>query len=614
MRFLLTAILFISAVVVFTLIAKVFYQGSVETEFERQAVAALKSGGFDDVVVDFDHHEATLSGFVDSETDVETVRSMVQQAVPVARLPEIELTQLAIRPSIPPEVRVESSETGKTIRISGTLGEDGEGVRALLGARLVAISGGKIENDVTLNPKRLPLTAVTEFAAVTAELVRHSAAAEISLSDGTLVLNGTVPNDGIKEGILELAAMLEAEQVSDEISVVDPRSFLKKSTLTLTRNRFGMTLGGIRAARGSDIDVVAILKEASPALVINDRRTMADDRVAGSWEKHAGTTLPLLTEHLHGEMTVEFGEEQIRITGITANRENREKILVAIQPILNGNPEIEVLADLTIEDPSEQTGPASYLSVTYLDGLLTLEGRVADDAFVSDLEPVLEAIVPDLLIKNALKVEADATAAGWIENLSVFLSEALSRVDEGNFHFSDSKVRLEGTTREITDKAILQNVAINSAPSGYIVENQLIHPDEPFPTPELLPEARATLAESLKQFPIYFDSNSEIVNEAGREKVKAIAGLLKETGADVKLIVTGFADNVGNAEYNRQLSLRRGAAVVASLVALEIPEESITTESKGEDVSGVSRSDRWKARRVELSLADDPETGTGETE
>ncbi|MEM7603392.1 MAG: OmpA family protein, partial [Verrucomicrobiota bacterium] len=269
---------------------------------------------------------------------------------------------------------------------------------------------------------------------------------------------------------------------------------------------------------------------------------------------------------------------------------------------------------LKIESMSEQKGPPSYLSITYVEGLLSLEGRVKNDDFVESLESDLEAIVPDLLVKNSLEIDEAATPAAWIDGLPLFLSEALNRIEEGTFQFSDTRVSLEGTTQKITDKAILQNVAVNSVPSGYTVENQLIHPDEPFPTPELLPEARAQLTESLKKFPIYFDSNSEIVNQIGREKVEAIATLIQETGAEVQLLATGFADNVGNAEYNRQLSLRRAAAVVEALASLEIPKEDITTESKGEDVSGLSRSERWKARRVEISLAPDSATETDTSE
>lgn len=607
MRFLLTALLFLTAVVVFTFIAKVVYQGSVEAEWERQAAEVLRHAGFDGVEVSFDHHEAGFSGYVDSDRDIETVREIIAEAIPVARISEAALAGIAIRPTIPPELAVESSEAGRRIVVSGVMGGDGESVRALLGSRLTAAAIGSIDNRITLDAKRLPLATAAEFAATAVELVRHSSDAEISLRENRVTLRGTVPNDGIKEGLLELAGKIAPPPLRDEISVVDPGSSLRASTLMLTRNRFGVTLSGAKATGAETADVIGILRESFPSLSVNDRRTAAEDRAPGGWEAHAGTVLPALLDRLAGEMTVEFGENQIRLTGVTASRENREAILAAIQPVLTENRELEVLADLTIETAGDREGPPSYLAASYEEGLLTLEGRVHDDSFVTTLEEELEKLFPDLLVKNALSVDPTAVAAEWPRGLPVFFAEALARVEEGTFRFSNATVRLEGTTREITDKAILQNVAVNTAPPGYRIENELVHPDEPFPTPELLPEARTKLAESLKQFPVYFDINSEIVNAEGQEKLRAVAALLLETGVEVPLLATGFADNVGNAERNRQLSLRRAAAVVASLVALEIPAESITTDSKVENVSGIPRSERWKARRVELSLAPEPE-------
>ncbi|MEM6278998.1 MAG: OmpA family protein [Verrucomicrobiota bacterium] len=607
MRFLLAAILFLAAIVVFTLIAKVVYQDSLETEFERQATAALESAGFDAISVNFDHHEARPFGFVDSRSDIERVHDVIQATVPVARLPEVELSEIAIRPSIPPLVKIESLAGGANVEISGVLGEDGESVKSLLTSRLAAIIGGKVENLMEIDPKRLPLVPVAPLAAVSTELARHSEAASIEYYDKILTLSGTVSDDGIKEGILELAALLPETLVKDKIEVVDPRSFLRKSTLILTRNRFGVTLSGVRSPE-EQTDLIDIFAQSSPALKVSDRRTEDSERIPGAWEEHAAEALPDLIELMHGEMTIEFGESQIRLTGVTADREKRNKILAAIQPILNRNDEIEVLADLRVEDPAGSQGPPSFLSVSFEEGLLTLEGRVPSEGLAELLEETLAELIPDLLVKDSIEVVETAIPAPWVDSLPLFLTEALTRTVESSFHFSETNVRLEGTTIEITDKAILQNVAVNSVPPGYSVENQLMHPDEAFPTPDLLPEARAQLAESLKQFPIYFDTNSEIVNDTGREKVEAIASLIKETGTNPDLLVTGFADNVGNANYNRELSLRRADSVVEALAALEVSKDSMETKSEGEDVTGLSRSERWKARRVEVSLLEETDS------
>lgn len=603
MRFLLAAILFLSAVAVFTLIAKVVYQGSVEAELERQSVAALEAAGFDGVEVTFDHHDVHLTGFVDAVDDINVVHSIIQETTPVARLPESDLTEIVVRPTIPPSVFIESLSEADEVQLSGILGSDHENVKVLLGARLSTLGGRTIGNQVEYDQKRLLFTTAAEFAAASVELIKHSESARISLDEGLFTLSGTVPNDGIKEGILELAAMVEAEEVIDEISVVDPKSFLKKSTLILTRNRFGVILNGALPSEESSADVVGILSAASPETLVNDRRGVSGDRIAGSWEAHAAEVLPGLIEHLTGEMTVEFTEEQIRLSGVTDSAEGREKILASIRPILEKDPEIEVLADLRIDDPNSREGSPSTLRASYEEGLFVITGRVPDDTFVAALEEAVIALNPDILVKNDLKVVEDAQPADWIDQLGEFFVEALPRIEVGMFEFTESGLTLEGTTVEITDKAILQNVAVNSVPVGYSIENQLVHADDPFPMPELLPEARAELEVALKQLPIYFDTNSEIVNATGNEKAEAIAALLLKSGAPVQLLATGFADNVGNAQYNRELSLRRADAVVAALVALGISEENIATESEGEDVSGLSRSQRWKARRVEVSLA-----------
>ncbi|MEM6916937.1 MAG: hypothetical protein AAF491_10260, partial [Verrucomicrobiota bacterium] len=286
MRFLLAAILFLAAIVVFTLIAKVVYHDSLETEFERQATAALESAGFDAISVNFDHHEARPFGFVDSRSDIERVHDVIQATVPVARLPEVELSEIAIRPSIPPLVKIESLAGGANVEISGVLGEDGESVKSLLTSRLAAITGGKVENLMEIDPKRLPLVPVAPLAAVSTELARHSEAASIEYYDKILTLSGTVSDDGIKEGILELAALLPETLVKDKIEVVDPRSFLRKSTLILTRNRFGVTLSGVRSPE-EQTDLIDIFAQSSPALKVSDRRTEDLERIPGAWEEHA---------------------------------------------------------------------------------------------------------------------------------------------------------------------------------------------------------------------------------------------------------------------------------------------------------------------------------------
>ena len=127
------------------------------------------------------------------------------------------------------------------------------------------------------------------------------------------------------------------------------------------------------------------------------------------------------------------------------------------------------------------------------------------------------------------------------------------------------------------------------------------------PAPRLATKEKNKLRKSLKALSIYFDSNSEVVDREGKENVEKIATLIEDAGVPLKLMVTGFADNLGSAEHNRELSLRRANSVMVLMIENGINRDTMTADSVGEDVSNVSRSERWKARRVEVSIANDPE-------
>ncbi|MBV9489754.1 MAG: OmpA family protein, partial [Verrucomicrobia bacterium] len=64
---------------------------------------------------------------------------------------------------------------------------------------------------------------------------------------------------------------------------------------------------------------------------------------------------------------------------------------------------------------------------------------------------------------------------------------------------------------------------------------------------------------------IYFDTNRTDIKPESRPTLEQIADLLKRQ-PDLKLLVVGHTDNVGDFESNRDLSQRRAASVVNALV------------------------------------------------
>jgi OOP family OmpA-OmpF porin len=108
---------------------------------------------------------------------------------------------------------------------------------------------------------------------------------------------------------------------------------------------------------------------------------------------------------------------------------------------------------------------------------------------------------------------------------------------------------------------------------------------------------------SIALYGIYFDFNKADVKPESQPTLEQIAGLLKGD-PKLKLLVVGHTDNVGTFQFNMDLSQRRAAAVVSSLVAGFGIDKSRLTPAGVSFASPVASNrteeGRAKNRRVEL--------------
>ena len=103
--------------------------------------------------------------------------------------------------------------------------------------------------------------------------------------------------------------------------------------------------------------------------------------------------------------------------------------------------------------------------------------------------------------------------------------------------------------------------------------------------------------------PVYFGFDSYVVGSSERAKVGAVAAALK--GSSSSLIVAGFTDERGTAEYNRGLGERRAQAVRQTLVEQGLSASRIQTVSFGSEMpaeSGSNESAWAKNRRAEFGV------------
>lgn len=103
-----------------------------------------------------------------------------------------------------------------------------------------------------------------------------------------------------------------------------------------------------------------------------------------------------------------------------------------------------------------------------------------------------------------------------------------------------------------------------------------------------------------------FDFDSSELRQQNRELLSRIAGILL-VSKGYGLAVYGYTDDVGTAEYNQKLSLRRAKAVEDYLVHSGLDASIMTIKGYGKTsplVPGASASARAKNRRVEIALTD----------
>jgi outer membrane protein OmpA-like peptidoglycan-associated protein len=601
MRFVPVSILFAVVVAALTLIAKFGYQRSLEAEFSEKVNAALDEGGLSGVVVNFDDYRAILSGVVESREEHEAALMIIAETLPTVYVPSIEASAIAIKPTLPPKIRIERKAGEARVILQGTLSAEGESNRDFLALQLSKLKRVEnIKNEIKLDPRQLPFSKMPELASFSVNLMRHPGAALISFEDGRLTISGKVPNAGLRAGIMELAAKLEADSVEGLITTPEVVRKRQTSSFSITRNRFGITVSGILAKEEDRRELLNRIRSWKGTLPIRSRIEIDNNYETGAWEKNAHEIISLILRSLEGEWSAEFNSAQVRLKGLVESTEDLKYVKTALAIIANSPQGPKVSLDLGVKKGVNKSAEVRLFAL-YEKGTLTFSGNVPSLSFFRQLEEDLEG--EKVVLVNKMEETPATEGQAWVDRLAELFCEFDRRLISAEVRIKGDQVRLDGETIEPTGKLIIQNVAFNIFPSEFRIDNQLKEQvKEPALTPKLEPEDLTKLQETLGALPIYFGSNRETIENEGREKIEKISNLIKETRTPLRLKVTGFADKLGHSAYNQQLSLRRAKSVAAFLTDNGAPEDAVIIDFVGEDLSNLSRYERWKARRVEVSI------------
>ena len=103
--------------------------------------------------------------------------------------------------------------------------------------------------------------------------------------------------------------------------------------------------------------------------------------------------------------------------------------------------------------------------------------------------------------------------------------------------------------------------------------------------------------------PIYFDYDSQTIRASENGKIQQIGSFMQR--GSVEIIIAGFTDERGTAEYNRGLGERRAGVVREALIAEGVDGNRIQTVSFGLEMpadSGHNESAWAKNRRAEIGV------------
>lgn len=104
-------------------------------------------------------------------------------------------------------------------------------------------------------------------------------------------------------------------------------------------------------------------------------------------------------------------------------------------------------------------------------------------------------------------------------------------------------------------------------------------------------------------FQINFDHDSDIIKPEFMQNVRNLANYLINTGNSAE--IQGHTDDIGDANYNKNLSKRRAISVRNTLVSLGVNKNKLKAIGYGKEspkVSNTSSSNRYQNRRVEAHV------------
>jgi OOP family OmpA-OmpF porin len=466
----------------------------------------------------------------------------------------------------------------------------------VLGWVAVQAEQGRLEKDLT-----------QRSASLLAERGYNWAMAEFKGRDA--VLTGRAPVEGEPAKAADaLAEMFGVRTVVSKATLLDKAD---KYTWTASRHDNRIRLRGFAPSINARQAILGVAKASFPGFEVVDRTTLARGAPSTDvWLAGVSFVLKQLTSLRSGHGRLD--DLELHITG---EAEDIAGYRAVKQALATGLPKGIKLQGADVTAPV--VSPYVW-SAQMGDGRLVLAGYVQTDAQRAELVDAAKAGLPNAQIIDEME-PGEGAPPGWVGALSAALRE-LGRLEGGSLGMKDATIALSGTA-ESPAAAEAIRASLRAALPPAIKFNDLIRAKEPPPPPPPpppepaqatapAPEASATsppLAPEASSFPppkpaedavasrseaapppppeavvkakaceeqmaglvakgqILFDRASAELDSVSFPTLDRLADAAKSCPG-MTIEVAGHASSDGDAEHNKQLSLKRAQSVVTYLV------------------------------------------------